>query len=131
MKRTEINGVIYVGEINKCNDCETLNNLVEHHIQYEPIEIIKILCRSCHIKFHKKYPDEHRVPKTFERGKSQSRRNKWTSISVSKKTKEKIEKFAPTIGIGMTDSWDDLLLTLLKEVEDYQIMKQKYFKAPR
>ena len=127
MIRTEINGVIYVGVLNKCNECGSLYSLLNHHIQYEPVEIIKVLCRSCHVKFHKRHPDDLHVPDNFEHVKSKSHKNKWTSISLSRNTKTKIEEFSPEIGIGMSSSWDDLLLALLNEAKEYQKMKGKYF----
>ena len=46
-------GIEHIEKINECNFCGSKENLLFHHVSYDP-EIIQVLCKSCHIK------EEHR-----------------------------------------------------------------------
>ena len=47
-------GIDYRGKINECNHCGSTEQLLLHHISYDP-EIFQVLCKSCHIRFHKQF----------------------------------------------------------------------------
>jgi len=51
------------------------------------------------------------------------RRHKWTTISLPIHVKEDLEDYG-----RKSESWGDLFIRLMKDVEDYNRMKQRYFK---
>ena len=108
--------VRYLGEMDKCNECGDDVNLIDHHVSYDP-EIIKVLCRSCHIKFHKKYPDQLRRPRKYKtKGRKQ-----YTTISLTRKARDKLIEYAKP-----RESWADTLIRLMKEHDEAMKFKEKY-----
>ena len=125
MKKTVIGDVTYLGEIDACNECGSTENLIDHHVQYEPEEIIKVLCQSCHIKYHKRNPDDRR-PERFDKETTKAHKNKWTTISLQRTTKRDLMDYGIDIGMKMGTSWDDFLKIVLRDAEEGRGLKRRY-----
>ncbi len=122
---TQIGDVTYMGHLDKCNtkSCNK-TDLVDHHISYEPKEIIKVLCKSCHIKFHKKHPDEMRLSPLSST--KPIPKNKWTTISLRRTTKHQLENYAIDVGMTMNKGWNDFLIKLLDDAKTGYSLKTRY-----
>ena len=113
-------GIDYVGKINECNHCGSKEQLILHHVSYEP-EIFKVLCRSCHIKFHRQFPD--RGPESEKKHKGKPR---YTTITIKSIVKKKLEDFAFEMKYPRIYSWGKILEEMMKEVEEYRLIKNRY-----
>jgi hypothetical protein len=105
----------HIGSKDKCNECGVVEQLVEHHISYEP-EIFKILCLSCHLKFHKRNPDILRRPKGFK-----SKVNKWTSISLEREVRDRMEEY-----MEKRESWNKFIERMLDEIDYSRDIRKRY-----
>jgi hypothetical protein len=110
----------YLDDGSECTKCGAKDNLLDHHVSYVP-EIIETLCRSCHMSFHKRYPDRIRVPKDFKRKAGR----KWTTIALKKGLKDELIDYALKQNLGKCN-WEDIITHILKELNDYTLLKQRY-----
>lgn len=110
----------FKGKLKECNHCGTKEDLIFHHISYDP-EIFYILCRSCHIKFHRRFPD--RGPESERKYKGTP---KYTTITIKRKVKQELEDFAFEMKYPRTHSWGQVLIEMIKEVKDYRSIKKQY-----
>ena len=113
-------GIDYVGKINECNHCDATEQLILHHISYEP-EIFKVLCKSCHIRFHRQFPD--RGPEKERKFKGKPR---FTTITIKSSLKRTLEDFAFEMKYPRTHSWGQILEEMMKEIKDSRLIKERY-----
>lgn len=89
---------VLVRDRNKCRNCGCNENLQCHHLYYVvgrlryeyPITALKILCKSCHNKFHKKTPGSKMVISEKEAYKRENKKAK--SKGVTKYPKRNLGK---------------------------------------
>lgn len=114
--------------IKNCETCGSTENLVKHHITYEP-ELTKILCRKCHEKAHAK-PGAIRRPSGFNyfTGKCDLRKTDTVAVMVSMSNRflKKIDAHLVKVAEGNRSAWvRHACLNLMRE-EQADIRAEDY-----
>ena len=82
--------------MNKCEICNSSKNVIKHHVNYFPEEIMYI-CRSCHIKIHKNISFQIYKPskqQIIDYYRPQNWNTKRLNFSISKQQIEILKKLA-------------------------------------
>jgi hypothetical protein len=83
-----------------CAECGAVENVVEHHIQYEPEETVD-LCRSCHRVAHENEDHEYHPVEDMPDGFQHEQDNR-TAVEVSDQTWKRLNS-RKQLGQSMDD----------------------------
>ena len=101
-------------QIEKCEECGMTENVVLHHVSYEP-EVTQKLCRSCHTKAH----THGKIPKRPMNFIAQFTREHLKPILISDVVKARLMALAGKLQAekGKRQTVEDAIVFLLDEHE--------------